>query len=383
MKRQIKILAAALAAAGLLAACGGGGGSGGYQPAQFQVTKVKVAGDSLSDSGTFGFKYTVQGADAAGKPFQLWAERVAAQYKVDLCAHYQSTSQDMTGYTEKATCGNYAVAGAEINPLDQSGAPIKNPRSVIHQIQHLAEEGISSNDLLLVAAGSNDAAGLIENFLVAAATSDQAPLMRQLLSRIDATTLNALVAKNQQGLIEAGGLYMQKVAEQLAAAIKTDLLGKGAQHVAMLNVPAITMTPQFAKVLKDIEQAQGTTQAEVMKQVFDGWVKAFNSTLAQSFKDEARVAVVDFYQSFTDMVQSPGKYDFSNVTVPACSVLGVTTDIYNCQAARLTTTIPQGETRGDWWATYMFSNAFHPTPLAHAKMSELMTKALADKGWQP
>jgi len=43
----------------LIAACGGGGSDGSTR---VQITSVKVMGDSLADSGTFGFKFTVQGA---------------------------------------------------------------------------------------------------------------------------------------------------------------------------------------------------------------------------------------------------------------------------------------------------------------------------------
>ena len=52
-----------VAAACMLAACGGGGSD--TTPAA-RVTSVKVMGDSLADSGTFGYKFTVQGSAATG-----------------------------------------------------------------------------------------------------------------------------------------------------------------------------------------------------------------------------------------------------------------------------------------------------------------------------
>ena len=383
MRGHIKLLAAALSAAGLMAACGGGGDSGTPPAPKPKVSSVKVAGDSLSDSGTFGFKFTVQGKDSDGKDFQVWAERIAAQYKVDLCPHYAAQDPAMTGYTEKATCGNYAVGGAQINPLAPSGAPLDNPLSVVHQIKHLAQEGLASTDLLMIAAGSNDAAALVENFLVALGTGDSVPLMKMLASRIDAATLDALVKQGQQGLAQAGGLYLQKVAELLATSIKAELLDKGAQHVAMLNVPPITMTPQFAAVLHSLEATQSPEVAQEMKQLFEGWVKAFNDRLAQEVKGEERVLLVDFHQAFGDQIRDPAKYGFSNVTVPACSVLGVSEDIYKCSADLLKKTIPAGETSPDWWSRYMFSNAFHPTPYGHQQMGVIMQEALKAKGWQP
>ena len=57
MKARMRMHWVAVAAATVgLAACGGGGGS--TTPAA-KVTTVKVMGDSLADSGTFGFKATV------------------------------------------------------------------------------------------------------------------------------------------------------------------------------------------------------------------------------------------------------------------------------------------------------------------------------------
>ena len=56
-----KAALSALFAACLLAACGGSDDA----PIS-RVTAVKVMGDSLSDSGTYGFKFTVQGSAATG-----------------------------------------------------------------------------------------------------------------------------------------------------------------------------------------------------------------------------------------------------------------------------------------------------------------------------
>ena len=61
--QQCKTSLSVLVAACLLAACGGGGSD--TTPAS-AVTSVKVAGDSLADSGTFGYKFTVQGSAATG-----------------------------------------------------------------------------------------------------------------------------------------------------------------------------------------------------------------------------------------------------------------------------------------------------------------------------
>ena len=93
MANKLKLLAAALATSGLLVACGGGGGADTTPKAS--VTSVKVVGDSLSDSGTFGFKFTVQNpaARTGTGSTQVWTEYVAGSYGSTLCAHYSAASE--------------------------------------------------------------------------------------------------------------------------------------------------------------------------------------------------------------------------------------------------------------------------------------------------
>ena len=63
MNFQRKALWVSLAAAALLAGCGGGGAD---TTPLAPIRGVKVVGDSLADSGTFGYKFTVQGTAPTG-----------------------------------------------------------------------------------------------------------------------------------------------------------------------------------------------------------------------------------------------------------------------------------------------------------------------------
>ena len=92
---------------------------------------------------------------------------------------------------------------------------------------------------------------------------------------------------------------------------------------------------------------------------------------------------VEVPAQYSETAKLPAVYpDYTNVTVPVCSLLGIEGDeIYKCSADLLSSNIPKGETAKDWWSKYMFSNAFHPTPYGHVKMSEIMLGALAEKGW--
>jgi phospholipase/lecithinase/hemolysin len=396
LAHKLKFLAAALATAGLLVACGGGGGADTTPKAQ--VTSVKVMGDSLADSGTFGYKFTVQGNDpTTGKPYQVWPERIAGLYNTSLCPHYAPTSET-TFVTGNAGCTNYAIGGAQINYVDpNTGQVVNSAISVLQQIKDAGAAGVSSNDLILIDGGSNDAAELMTVVLTfqaaaakAAATGapqdlQAAQAAQQLLqaflgSKIDPATLGNLLAQGQPGLVQAGGLYMQTLAKNLASTIQSELLAKGATRVALLNVPAIGLTPRFKAVLAQIAQAQGATASAQAAALLDGWVQAFNGALKAAVGSESRIALVDFYTEFTVQISNPAQYKFTNVTVPVCLKIG-TDDLSQCSADKLSANIPAGETSPDWWKSYVFANSFHPTPYGYQQLSQLVARSLAQKGW--
>ena len=132
MKRPPYWLLAAITAA-VLTACGGGSDDDRY-------SSVKVAGDSLADSGSFGYKFTVQGSSASA----IWPELVAQDYQTSLCPHYQANSAG--GFNVQASCGNYAVGGARIN---HPSAP-QSPLSVLTQLQSMGAAGYGRDELVLV-----------------------------------------------------------------------------------------------------------------------------------------------------------------------------------------------------------------------------------------
>lgn len=382
MANKFKLLAAALATAGLLAACGGGGGADTTPKAK--VTTVRVMGDSLSDSGTFGFKFTVQGNDpTTGKAYQIWPERIAGLYNTTLCPHYGPTMAVAT-----ASCTNYAVGGATFSP---QGAAAATAMSILNQIKDAGAAGVTADDLILIDGGANDAADLITQVLtyqakVAAGVPQAtaiAPLQTFLLTQIDAATLGALLAKGSEGLVQAGGLYMQTLAKKLTASVQTNLLAKGATRVTILNIPAISMTPKFTKVLAGIAQSSGAAASAQAGALLDGWVNAFNATLSAATKDEGRIAVVDFYTEFKGQIGNPAQYNFTNSTVAACGLLSenANANIQYCTADQLSASIPKGETSADWWKSYVFANDFHPTPYGYQQMSQLVSRTLGQKGW--
>ena len=378
MKPRMQWVAVAVSAA-VLAACGGGGAD--TTPAT-AVTAVKVMGDSLADSGTFGLKFTVQGTAPTGAgSTAIWPERVAASYGRTLCPHYVSAGGS---FSAKADCTNYAVGGGRINNFTAPTSPV----SILQQLKDAGAAGYATGDLVLIDGGGNDAADLIGAYL--GVSRDGGKAYAALLGTVlDAATVNSLLAGGATGMAQAGGAYMQALATQFAATIKAQTLDKGATRVAVLNMPGVTLTPKFRMVLASISAANGAAAAAQAQTLFDGWVQAFNAKLAAALAGDGRLTVVDFYASFKDQAEHPAQYAYTNVTTPACPATGVGSDglptysFPTCTAAALSAmTPPAGATGGaDWWKSYGFADSFHPTPFGHQLMGQLVSRSLSQAGW--
>ncbi|MBY0235171.1 MAG: phospholipase [Burkholderiaceae bacterium] len=377
---QIKSLA--IAAALALSACGGGG-TADTSP-KLKITAVKVFGDSIADSGTYGYKFTVQSADNL-----IFPERVAASYGQTLCSFYKATGPDSFVPNPKAGCTNAAIGGGRINYYSNP----TDPRGITVQMAAVAALGTyAPGDLAVIDGGGNDAADLVGAYLTA--PGDKAATYAGLLTTVlTPAQVGAALAGGAAGMASIGGVYMTALADNFYAAIKTSVLDKGAQQVIVLNMPGITNTPRFQMVLDGISAAYGggtagATARAQSEALFKSWIEAFNKQLAAKFAGEAKVAVVDFYTAFNDQVATPAQFGLSNVKTPACPITGLGSDglpTYNfptCTATALSAAPPAGAVGGaDWWKSYGFSDGFHPTPYGHQLTGQLISKTLAIKGW--
>lgn len=379
-QRKTRWVLVAVAAAAL-SACGGGGSD--TTPVA-PISGVKVMGDSLADSGTFGLKFTVQGAAPTGAgSTPIWPERVASQYGVTLCPKYQFTG---TSFNTAPGCTNYAVGGGRINNYT---APT-SPASITKQMADAGAAGFAAGDLALIDGGGNDAADLVGAYL-AAAKDGGATYSALLASQVPAATLQATLA-SANGTALAGGVYMKALADTFYNGIKTYALDRGATRIAVLNMPIITLTPRFQYVLDGIAAASGggTVGATARAQaegLFNSWIQAFNAQLAARAAGDSRVVVVDFYTNFKEQVENPAQFGLTNAKNTACPPVGVGTDglpVYNfatCTATALASD-PRAAAGGAlWWERYAFSDGFHPTPYGHQLMSQLVSRSLAQAGW--
>ena len=190
--------AAALASAMFAASCGGGGG--GEEPpapspepaaASARISRVVVAGDSLADVGTFGFRATVQDAsDPEGYP--VYPEIVARELGAGRPCNFFS-SEDGDSFRENAGCTGFAVGGAMVrNPVTRGGSRV--PFSLEHQLERAvqAQGGAwRAGDLLVIDAGANDAAAFADAYLDAQSggTAEEVIFLALLRQELDASTI--------------------------------------------------------------------------------------------------------------------------------------------------------------------------------------------------
>jgi len=384
---RIRTGSLAVVLAALLAACGGN------DDTPVEVTSVKVMGDSLSDVGTFGLKFTVQGSNS-----QVFPERIAQAYGLPRGCNFFAFTGATFVANPTAGCTNYAVGGGVINGA-AAGLAAADPRNLSVQLATATAAGnYAAGDLVVIGAGGNDAANLVGAYLRAGqpapAGDGGASYLSLLGTQLTQAQVGAAAAGGAAGLAGAGGQYMTALANSLHAMIQTQVLDKGAQRVVVVNMPGITDTPRFQTVLDGIAAATGggATGAAARAQsetLFKGWVQAFNAQLATRFQGSKAVVLVDGATLFTNMVASPAQFGLSNVKLPACPITGVGSDglpaytFPTCTEAALSSAAPPaGGTGGaDWWRTHLFSDGFHPTPYGHQLLAELIARSLAAAGW--
>jgi len=359
-------------AAGLTAALAWGlVGCGGNDrlPSKVPVNKVYVMGDSLADVGTFGgLKFTVQDPVTPQNSL-IWPQIIANNFGLDGAAQCNFFSIGSSGVTTNANCSNYAIGGARIVNKATDTLP-----TVGAQLTTRGQAPYAATDLLLVDGGGNDAADLVTAYLTVAAGGPASAYQTFLRQQLDETTLGTLLGQDATGTLAAGA-YMQKLADTYFDAIKTQALDKGATHVAVLNVPDITITPRFQVVLGNMPTAQSTLVQTTIRQ----WLQAFNAQLKARVGNDARIALVDFYADFQDEVAHPESYALSNVKDPVCTTtMSETFGQFPCISTALDAT--PGKTAG-WWKHHAFADGFHPTPYAHGLLAASVSRALARAGW--
>jgi len=386
--RQFKILGVAMAAALVVAACGGDGGDGDQAPA-IKFTSMVSFGDSLSDVGTYkvgtvaalgGGLYSVNGiAGALGAsptPTNNWTTLVSAQLRLPApCPAQTGLDGDPTkGFyvpvVNHTGCFGYAQGGSLVTkPVGPGNKLLGGANATLGQLtvpvvtqigNHLTAVGgkFSGTELVTVMAGGNDV------FINAAAiTPTITALMGGGMTQADATTQASTAAVVAMGTAGA----------ELAAYVKTMIVGKGAKYVAVVNLPDVSKTPY---AYKESVETQGLVNT---------MVTTFNTQLTNGLAGTPGVIIVDAYADNRNQAANPASYALTNVTEPACDL---TAPAPNALGSSLVCTTnnptnmanPSNLKPGDV-SHYLFADTVHPTPYGYKLLAQLTTKSLVLAGW--
>lgn len=361
----------------LLAACGGNDSTGNAQSSlvtktsfqtenkpdagERQGRKIPIRavisfGDSLSDVGTYavgaiaalgGGQFTINGPAA-----QNWTAVLADKFGVAApCAAQTGLDGDPAlGLSamppvNHPECTAYAQGGARIsNPVGIGNKLTGGANAslgfltvpVVQQIQnHLDAHGneFEGNDLVLVMAGANDV--FFQLGLLGAGATDP------------------------NGAIAA----VSTAATELVDAINSKIIGHGAKHVVVLNIPDIAITPFGASL-----DAQSRAMVDAM-------VNTFNYQLMLGLQNNKRVLYVDAYAYSYGEYTNPGAYGLSNVTDTACDLSPDKNFLGSsliCSANNLIATVTDH---------YLFADRVHPTPYGYALIAKLASDEMIRNGW--
>lgn len=339
--------------AGLLSGCGGSS-SATKSP---QYTQIVSFGDSLSDVGTYrvgavaaagGGEFTINGPNN-----EIWVQDLATALSLPApCA--AETGLDgaaalgfSVAVTTHSGCFGYAQGGARVtNPVGPGNALLGGSNALLGlltvpvatQIQNYlaANNGtFSATDLVTVWAGANDLFIQADTVAAGAETPTQA------------------------------ATAMAQAATELAGYINTEILGKGATHVMVLNLPDITLTP-YALALPSAE-------LPFIAQL----VTTFNQTLQAGLAADSssQLLQIDTYTLSQNEAANATTYGLTNITTPACNLSPTANPLDSsliCSAANLS---------GANVLNYEYADTVHPTPFAHALLAKGVLMQMSTAGW--
>jgi phospholipase/lecithinase/hemolysin len=307
-----------------------------------------------------------------------WTELMAAQLGLPApCAAFTGGYGTAANATPKSGCYGYAQGGARV--FSQPGIGYTGTIAgaltypVAQQISsHLTAVGgsFSGSEVVFVLAGANDI--LIEAQV--AYPGYVAACMGAGMTGCAGGGLTASAAQTAALQIALGDVT--GVADLLVNQITTNITGKGAKYVVVVNVPDIANTP--------LAVGAGSSA----QQLFDAFVTTFNAELKTQLASNANVLLVDAYTANRDEVTNPAAYGLTNVTGTACNVTGafLTTNFLTssghgsslgCSIAN-----PASLTAGVTADThYLFADDVHPTPYGYLQLARLISRDMLIKGW--
>jgi len=395
-------IAIAAAAFALMTACGGGGSSSNNSatnnssvPAGGVQLQVVSFGDSLSDVGTYApvIQQDFGGGRFTTNPGEVWTQKVAEYYGGTLSAAY------LGGFGQPLVAAGglgYAQGGADVTNPEGNGYAANSQAAttwpVSQQVSdYLAHHGsFNSNQLVLINGGANDILQNLQTLLgelVVALGGNTNPTTAQVQTAVAAVLALPLP-------LDPNKTSLAGTAEAFAAQAGT-ILGNGATHVAVMNVPDIGQTPLAASLVP----TYGAQVPALISAIVSGYNTTVQLTL-QGLGIYNKVVYVDSFQwldtlstnyqtqgftvasggtacNITLMAQNAQAYATKNPSVLAS---GQTAAEYGQQFASSLFCAPAIYTVAGADQTYLFADQVHPSTHGHALFAQYVEQQIAASG---
>jgi outer membrane lipase/esterase len=156
---------------------------------------------------------------------------------------------------------------------------------------------------------------------------------------------------------------MAQAGTELAALVKTQIVGKGANYVVVNNLPDVATTPS------------GLSQSADVQALLAAQAKAFNDALSAGLAGEPKILLVDAYSASHDQATNPAPYGLSNVTTPACD-LSPAKNPFGSSLICNSTNLISGDV-----SHYSFADSVHPTPFVYWLLARYVSEKMIVKGW--
>jgi len=234
--------------------------------------------------------------------------------------------------------------------------------------KHLARVGgaFKGTELVTVMAGGNEVFLNVAGVQAAAGGG---------LAAAGAAAAAGWPAATQQAVAAGGAAAVQAAATaavtamgttgaQLADLVKTQIIGKGAKYVVVVNLPDVVQTPA-------LNGADATTKGLVGQMI-----STFNTQLANGLAGTPALQVNAFAQG-QDQIAHPEQYALTNVTTPACSTTSAANPLQGSSVACTTNSTLAGVDVSH----YLFADTVHLTPFGYQLLAQYVAIQMAKAGW--
>jgi outer membrane lipase/esterase len=211
------------------------------------------------------------------------------------------------------------------------------------------------NDIFMNLAGVSSAAVGGAGAAGAAVAAGWSPQVQAAVAAGGAAATDAAINAALAGMAQAGA--------ELANLVKTQLLGKGARFVVVVNVPDVSQSPF------------GLSLDTSTRSLLNTLVTTFNGQLQAGLRG-ADVLLVDAYTQGRLQTATPSQFGITNVTTPACSTTSPNNPLQGSSLACTSASTIEADVSG-----FLYADTVHATPLGYRLIANHVTAQMHAAGW--